>query len=92
MQLGVRWRAGDPPHHSVPAALHASISQQEAVHPTANAWTLTWLEGRPRCALDDVVIVSLDATGRVSASPMPTHSVSTSHVPPTVEDDDDWLA
>lgn len=60
MQLGARWRVGDPPHRSVPASLHSAIQEQELAHPSAGAWTLTWLEGRPRCALDDLVVVTLD--------------------------------
>ncbi|UOR03107.1 Fe-S oxidoreductase [Leucobacter allii] len=65
MQLGARWAAGSPPHRGVPAALHGEIAAQEAAHPRASAWTLTWLEGRPRCALDDAIVVTLDRSGAV---------------------------
>ncbi len=60
MQMGARWQAGDPPHRSVPAALHQEITRQEALHPAADSWTLTWLEGLPRCALDDAALLTLD--------------------------------
>lgn len=63
MQLGARWSLGAPPHQSVPPVLHAAIAAAEAEHPDAGSWTLTWLEGRPRCALDDVALVTLTATG-----------------------------
>lgn len=53
MQLGARWRCGEPPHRSVPSELHPIIAEHEAANPGAEAWTLTWLEGRPRLALDD---------------------------------------
>lgn len=83
MQLGARWAAGAPPHRGVPPALHTAIAEQEAAHPDADSWTLTWLEGRPRCALDDTLIVSLDASGTVLVSPV-------SAAP--AEEEDDWLA
>ncbi|GAB2553108.1 hypothetical protein GCM10027033_07900 [Leucobacter ruminantium] len=63
MQLGSRWAAGAEPHRAVPPQLHRLIAEQEAAHPDAASWTLTWLEGRPRCALDDLVIVTLDGAG-----------------------------
>lgn len=65
MQLGVRWRAGEAPHPSVPGELHAALRAQEAVFPAAHSWTLTWLESRPRCMLDDLVLVWVDARGEV---------------------------
>lgn len=79
MQLGARWRVGEPPHRSVPSALHGAIAAQEATHPGAVSWTLTWLEGRPRCALDDVALVTSDLDGRAIL------------VTESNEDDDDWL-
>lgn len=85
MRLGARWAAGSAPHRSVPSALHPLIAEQEAAHPGASAWTLTWLEGRPRCALDELVTVTLDAAGRAV--------VATDAARPDVSDDsdDDWL-
>ena len=65
MRMGARWAAGSPPHPGVPAALHPAIAAQEARHPGASSWTLTWLENRPRCALDELVVVGLLADGRV---------------------------
>ena len=93
MQLGARWRVGDPPHRSVPPTLYDSIALQEAQHPGAASWTLTWLEGRPRCALDDLVIVTLDAEGRpalISASS--EHSIPGTDPDDDDDDDDDWLS
>ncbi|MBS3181271.1 MULTISPECIES: Fe-S oxidoreductase [Leucobacter] len=98
MQLGARWQRGTPPHRSVPEALHAAIAEQENGHPEADSWTLTWLEGRPRCELDDLVFVALDVVGRVRTGP-----VSGSGEPGLAEerlahsadddaDDDDWLS
>lgn len=88
MQLGARWRVGDPPHRSVPQPLHDMIAAQEAAHPGAVSWTLTWLEGRPRCALDDVALVTLDAAGcpKLVAD-------ADEHTYPSDEndDEDDWL-
>lgn len=53
MQLGARWKVGDPPHPGVPAALHAAISETENASAAGASWTLTWLEGRPRVELLD---------------------------------------
>lgn len=71
MQLGVRWRYGEVPHRSVPAALHGPIARTEAEYAAqrvdATAWTLTWLEGRARCILgpldgqDDVLVTEHEA-------------------------------
>jgi len=83
VRLGARWRAGDPPHPGVPEALHAEIAAQEAKHPAAASWTLTWLEGRPRCELDGpdglLVTVTLSPAGAPATEDPPG------------EDDDDWL-
>lgn len=81
MQLGARWRVGDPPHRSVPPALHQAIADAESAHPSAVSWTLTWLEGRPRCELDDLALVTLNPAGGVSSSQLENQS----------GDDDDWL-
>ncbi|MGO1539905.1 MAG: Fe-S oxidoreductase [Leucobacter sp.] len=89
MQLGTRWFTGAAPHLSVPSELHDAIAEQEAAFPSASAWTLTWLEGRPRCELDSFVLVTLSADGDVVVSNLNKSS------PPTgiVDDDgdDDWL-
>jgi len=84
MQLGVRWRSGETPHRSVPEPLHAEIAAQEALHPEAESWTLTWLEGRPRCALDDAATVTLTASGEILVEDEPSDAAA-------VEADDDWL-
>ncbi|MBK0418027.1 Fe-S oxidoreductase [Leucobacter sp. CSA1] len=101
MRLGTRWGAGTPPHPSVPSALHEAIATQEARFPEAASWTLTWLEGRPRCELDGEVLVSLDPAGRVvvSAPPRagePGATGPTAGGPGAAEwedddSDDDWL-
>lgn len=87
MRLGARWQAGDPPHPSVPAALHGEISAQESALPDARAWTLTWLEGRPYCELDGLVVVGLSPAGEVTVSEPGARTPSGE----TPEDDDDWL-
>lgn len=83
MQLGARWRVGDPPHRSVPPTLHGAISEAERTHPGAVSWTLTWLEGRPRCELDDLALVTVTATGEISSSQLQGAGGE--------DDDDDWL-
>ncbi|MGK0720858.1 Fe-S oxidoreductase [Leucobacter sp. W1478] len=91
MLLGARWLVGDPPHRSVPQELRETISEQEAQHPDADAWTLTWLEGRPQCALDGLVLVELDATGASRVTVLhPWDSVSADS--DDTADLDDWLS
>lgn len=87
MQLGARWRVGDPPHRGVPSALYAAIAEQERAHPGAGSWTLTWLEGRPRCSLDDLVMLELTASGETRISALGGAGDATPQ-----HDDDDWLA
>lgn len=84
MQLGSRWQAGDAPHRSVPGALHQEILAQELANPDANSWTLTWLEGRPRCTLDGQVTVTLTPQGRVVVESGITGDIQG-------DEDDDWL-
>ncbi len=83
MQLGARWNAGDPPHRSVPPTLHDAISALEGAHPQAESWTLTWLEGLPRCELDDLARVTLSHSGEVLSQAI--GSVDSE------DDEDDWL-
>ncbi len=85
MQLGARWRVGEAPHRGVPDSLHSMIREQEHAFPEAHAWTLTWLEGRPRCALDDLVIVTLVGVEQAAGSGSPGGAAGTD------DDDDDWL-
>ncbi|WP_017794245.1 hypothetical protein [Leucobacter salsicius] len=98
MQLGARWRAGEEPHRGVPPVLYSAIAEQEAAHPAASAWTLTFLEGRPRCALDDAVTVTLDAAGSVVVEgglglTADRFSQGTATVEGVPDDgDDDWLS
>ncbi|QZY52075.1 Fe-S oxidoreductase [Leucobacter tenebrionis] len=94
MQLGARWRVGDAPHRGVPPLLHPVIAEQEEAHPDAGSWTLTWLEGRPRCALDDLVIVTLDTAGEPRVLPGSSgadHGAGARGTPDGIDDDDDWL-
>ncbi len=93
MQLGVRWRAGDAPHRGVPPELHDAIRAQEHAHPGAHSWTLTWLEGRPRCALDDLVVITVYASGetRVEGAADAASDTSGTDTERQAEDDDDWL-
>lgn len=103
MQLGARWRVGEPPHRGVPEQLHTAIAESEAAHATGDAWTLTWLEGRPRVELftsqgmkvDDLRI---DASGQVSRSKIHLHEGAGGSQPAIDggdatddDDDDDWL-
>jgi hypothetical protein len=83
MQLGARWMVGDPPHPSVPAVLYDAIDEQVRMHPTAHSWTLTWLEGRPRCQLDHLVIITLDQNSVVQ--------VLDPYAPVVIDSDDAWL-
>ncbi|WP_125099217.1 Fe-S oxidoreductase [Leucobacter chromiireducens] len=82
MQLGARWRVGEPPHRGVPPELHDAIAAAEAAHPGSASWTLTWLEGRPRCALDELLVVTLDAGGSVRAESLASDP----------DEEDDWLS
>jgi len=90
MQLGARWQTGSPPHRSVPPQLFSAISEQELAHPSAESWTLTWLEGRPRVALDDLVVLSVDAAGKVRLDTDP--SGITASAQRDDEELDDWLS
>lgn len=101
MQLGARWRVGDAPHRGVPEALHAAIAESEALHPSGSAWTLTWLEGRPRVELFDAVgehldDLRIDASGQVSRSKIhPAGGADAdgeaNDTDSDDDDDDDWL-
>lgn len=108
MRMGARWRAGEPPHQGVPAGLHAAIAAQEREHPDGSSWTLTWLEGRPRCELGGIashpglVVISLDAAGEVVVTSLDagvgsgigSGSEGTHGLMAQDEDldDDDWLS
>ena len=97
MQLGSRWRVGDPPHTAVPAVLHDAIATAEAEHSAGSSWTLTWLEGRPRVELMDpgaLVLCDLrvDPTGQVQDFSLGEHSDTTLADDSSDDDeDDDWL-
>lgn len=86
MQLGARWRVGDPPHRTVPPELHEAIAATETNAGDAAAggsWTVTWLEGRPRCEL---------ALSTGGTPLLVTFNSLVSDSLEEEEDDDDWLA
>lgn len=87
MRLGARWPAGQTPHQSVPAELHHAIQLQESLHPSAQSWTLTWLEGRPRADLDGEVLLTMDDTGQVILVPRAGDAFAVD----LAEPDDSWL-
>lgn len=89
MQLGARWRAGEQPHRSVPAALHSAIASAESAHPDAEAWTLTWLEGRPVCELDDVHRIGVGPGGEIVSG---SRGGVREAFGDESEDEDDWLS
>lgn len=95
MQMGARWRVGETPHRGVPASLHEIVGAQEARFPEAHSWTLTWLEGRPRLTLDDLVLVTVDAQGEVNvqaAQILTAPGAPGGNVEEEDDDDDDWLS
>lgn len=106
MQLGSRWHVGSPPHPGVPELLHSAIAAAETDNTSGVAWTLTWLEGRPRVELSDatalvLVDLAVDPRGNVvarkpSSWPSAAHSGdSPTGAPPpddNSDDDDDWLS
>ena len=85
MRLGVRWNSREVPHPSVPEPLHSAIHAQEAEHRDAEAWTLTWHEGRAHCRLDALVLVAEQPDGSVSVTSLVGDALSAD------DDDDDWL-
>lgn len=72
MQMGARWRAGETPHRGVPPLLYPAIAEAEASFASAltphSSWTLTFLENRARCALDDILTVMVTASGGVATA------------------------
>lgn len=96
MQMGARWQHGAVPHRSVPSALHSAISDAETAFPGGDSWTLTWLEGRPRAILDDLVELRVDAHGAVETTRIDgSRGAAAPEAGPgaaaTDDDDDDWL-
>ncbi|WP_244301033.1 Fe-S oxidoreductase [Leucobacter insecticola] len=89
--MGARWRVGESPHRAVPASLYETVREQEARFPEAHSWTLTWLEGRPRLALDDLVLVAVDGQGGVTVTEETAGNREVLNQEENDEDDDDWL-
>lgn len=93
MQMGARWVVGDAPHRSVPPVLLPAIALCEQETPGAESWTLTWLEGRPRLALDGQPRLTLDAVGAPALIASQPDELSAQESNPNDEDtDDDWLS
>ena len=74
MQLGTRWLFGTNPPERIPSDVKAAISSVEddvrSVGTDAESWrwTLTWLENRPVCELDDGTLVTVDANGIIAVT------------------------
>ena len=72
MQLGTRWTFGATPPSRLTGPILDGIAEVEAeinaltVDASTWRWTLTWLEGRPVCELDDGTLVTIDADGTVT--------------------------
>lgn len=92
MQMGVRWAVGSPPHRSAPPALHEAIANVEAETPSPlGSWTLTWLEGLPRLALDGELRLTLDHAGQPVYVAHGDDAISAETLESTETEDDDWL-
>jgi len=74
MQLGTRWTFGTPTPARLTGPILDGIASVEAqirqlkVDATSWRWTVTWLEGRPLCELDDGTLVTVDANGVVTVT------------------------
>lgn len=64
MQLGTRWKSGDPAPHRLPEVVRDAVNSVDEEARTSGDtaqglwWTLTWLEGRPIAELDNGTIVT----------------------------------
>ncbi|CAD5996209.1 hypothetical protein [Agreia sp. COWG] len=67
IQLGTRWPVGDETPERLPQVVSDAVEEVEAALAEAKTdtsgwnWTLTWLEGKPVCELDDGTLVEYDA-------------------------------
>jgi hypothetical protein len=67
IQMGTRWSVGDDAPSRLPQAVTDAIADvegelaEQGVDTEAWNWTLTWLEGKPVCELDDGTLVTYDA-------------------------------
>jgi len=74
MQLGTRWTFGTPTPARLTGPIVDGIASVEAqirqlkVDASSWRWTVTWLEGRPVCELDDGTLVTVDANGVVTVT------------------------
>ncbi|WGD36371.1 hypothetical protein [Lysinibacter sp. HNR] len=92
MRLGTRWLFGASPPNSLGADVVEAVravehSRRAEIPDSADGipwfWTLTWLEGRPVCELDDGTRVIVSATGTIAI---------TSSGEDDEEDDDSWMS
>ncbi len=64
MQLGTRWSVGVAPPANLPQPVLDEIAAVEAEITHLDTaqwhWTLTWLEGKPVCELDDGTVIRFD--------------------------------
>jgi hypothetical protein len=66
IQLGTRWPVGDETPSRLPQVVSDAVADVEAGLAEAGTdtsgwnWTLTWLEGKPVCELDDGTLVEYD--------------------------------
>ncbi len=97
MQLGTRWRFGGTPPNRLSEPMRESVAAVETeriergcIDPATWYWTLTWLEGRPICELDDDTRVTEQADGSIRV----VTNASAAPYPDDLEadlEDDDWL-
>ncbi len=72
MQLGTRWTFGATPPERLAESIVEAIRKVENVITTLGVdasawrWTVTYLEGRPICELDDGTLVEINAAGVVT--------------------------
>lgn len=98
MRVGSRWSLGGVAPAGLPAALLAAVPEWEALAEADASWTLTWLEGRPRCALAGVGTLTVDASGALRREPdaggpaAPGGPGSPDGFGEPDDDDDDWLS
>lgn len=90
MQIGTRWRCGDPVPSAVPHVFAEGLRAAEAeARLSDGVWLLTWLEGRPVAEHSGGLHLVADAQGR--AVPADAVGGAVAGGDGTELDDDDWL-